>query len=123
MSVLSKGLFTIISCACVFAMLAIPLILRRIPRNIIYGFRTRATLGDDFLWYEANAHLGRGLLIASFISAGAGFILYQTQYLSPAAFLKASVIVLVAPPVVAALVTARHVRSLTPGGSIHRHGR
>lgn len=39
--------------------LAIPLILRRIPRNLLYGFRTPRTLSSDRVWYPANAYAGR----------------------------------------------------------------
>lgn len=120
MSVFEKGLITILGCALLFVLLAIPLILRRVPRNIVYGFRTRATLSNDFVWYEANAHFGRGLIIASIISAVVALILYVTQCLSPGFFLKAYIVALVAPPLVAALATARFIRSLAPDGPSHK---
>ena len=65
---LFKALVTIMVCNVVFVIIAIPLILRKVPRNVVYGFRTRATLKDDFVWYEANAYFGRLFLISSFIS-------------------------------------------------------
>ncbi|MBI2407755.1 MAG: SdpI family protein [Gemmatimonadetes bacterium] len=37
---------------------AVPLILRRIKPNRWYGFRTDKTLGDERVWYEANAYSG-----------------------------------------------------------------
>ena len=37
-----KGLITILACDLAFIILAIPLISRKIPRNVVYGFRTRA---------------------------------------------------------------------------------
>jgi len=116
MSVFEKGLITILGCTLIFVLLSIPLILRKVPRNIAYGFRTRATLSDDFVWYEANAHFGRGLLIASVISAVAVLLLYLSQGISPGFFLKASIVALVAPPLVAVFATMRFIRSLTRGG-------
>jgi len=113
MTVFEKGLITIGVCAFVFALLAIPLMLRKVPRNVVYGYRTRATLSDDLVWYEANAYFGRALLIASIISALTIFVLYRGQYLSPIAFLNTSVVVLVVPAAIAGLATARRVRSLT----------
>jgi len=65
LTVYEKGLLTVVGCALMFAALSVPLILRRVPRNVVYGFRTRATLEDDAVWYAANAHFGRGLLGAS----------------------------------------------------------
>jgi len=110
MTVFEKGLITILACAALFALLAIPLMLRKVPRNVIYGYRTRATLSDDALWYEANAHFGRGLFIASIVSALAITALYLAHTFSPLLFLKISVVVLVVPTGIAALATARHVR-------------
>jgi uncharacterized membrane protein len=105
-----KGLITIVSWSVLLAILSIPLMLRKVPRNVIYGYRTRATLSDDSLWYEANAHFGRGLFIASIVSALAITASYLGQVFSLLLFLKISVVVLVVPTGIAALATARHVR-------------
>ena len=107
-----KGLITILACAALFAGLAVPLILRKVPRNSAYGFRTRKTLGDDAIWYEANAHFGRGLLAASLVTAAAMAVLYRLPGLPPGLFMKASVAILVVPVLAAALLTARFVRTL-----------
>ena len=115
MSVFEKGLITILACAFLCAALSIPLILRKVPRNVVYGFRTPATLGDDFLWYEANAHFGRRLLIASCVSA-VGVLALSFAPVSPTFFLKASLVVLLAPLLIAVLATARHLRSLKRSG-------
>jgi uncharacterized membrane protein len=48
--------------------LSIPLIMRRIPPNGLYGFRTPATLKDEALWYDVNAYAGKRLLIAGVAS-------------------------------------------------------
>jgi hypothetical protein len=45
-------------------LLAIPLLLRRVPPNAWYGVRVAATFADPWVWYEANALSGRDLLIA-----------------------------------------------------------
>jgi hypothetical protein len=37
-----------------FVLLAIPLILRKVPPNVLYDWPTRATLGNDYAWYEAK---------------------------------------------------------------------
>lgn len=107
-----KGLVTVLICTLIFAVVAIPLALRKIPRNSIYGFRTQATLSDDFVWYEANAHFGRGILIAGIVSAVAMLILYNIPGVYPECFLKLSIIVLAVPPLVAALMTQRFIRKI-----------
>ena len=110
---LFKGLVTILVCDLIFAIIAIPLILRKVPRNVVYGFRTRSTLENDFVWYEANAYFGRLFFISSFISALLIVFLYFSNLVSVQNFLKASIAVLVVPPLVAVLLTLRFIRSIT----------
>jgi uncharacterized membrane protein len=44
-------------------LLAIPLMLRRIPPNPLYGLRVPATYKDEQVWYDANAASGRDLAV------------------------------------------------------------
>ena len=61
----------VISLACLLvAVLSMPLILRRVPRNAFYGFRTRKTLSSDAVWYPANVFAGQALALASVAAAG-----------------------------------------------------
>jgi SdpI/YfhL protein family len=112
MSIYDKGLITVTIAAAVFALIAIPLMLRRVPRNVVYGFRTPATLASDEVWYDVNAHFGRGLLIASILSIVAIFVLYSTA-ISPQRFLTLSIVVLVAPAAIATIATTRYLWSIT----------
>ena len=52
MSVYEKGLVTILGFSLILVLIAIPLILRKVPRNIVYGYRTRATLRDDYVRHQ-----------------------------------------------------------------------
>lgn len=47
----------------VLLVLSIPLLLRWVPRNYVYGFRIAATLRSDAVWYEVNALFGRHALL------------------------------------------------------------
>jgi uncharacterized membrane protein len=58
----------LLACA-VTAALSIPFILRLIPPNALYGFRTPRTLADRDLWFRVNCFAGWALLIASMTSA------------------------------------------------------
>src|SRR2546423_6630531 len=51
------------------AIVSIPLILKLVPRNPFYGFRTRSTLASDEIWFRANYFAGWALLIAAGVSA------------------------------------------------------
>jgi uncharacterized membrane protein len=46
----------------VFIVLAIPLILAKIPPNQWYGFRTPKTLSEPHIWYAANRIMGYDLV-------------------------------------------------------------
>jgi len=51
----------------VFIGISIPLIIRKVPPNPFYGCRTRKTLSDSKIWYEANHGSGIDFCIAGFI--------------------------------------------------------
>jgi len=112
MSVFAKGLVTILICSAVFGLISLPLIFRKVPPNPVYGYRTRATLSDETLWYEVNAYFGLRFLFASLFSACIAVALYAWQGLSAEAYLPISVILLLAPVAVAGLLTSRLVRVL-----------
>ena len=111
-----KGLVTILGCALLFAILATPLIFRKVPRNIVYGFRTCATLRDDSIWYEVNAYFGRRLLISSLVTCVAILVLYCVPGVSQYCFFLLSLVVLLVPLFLTILLTLRFSRSLTPRG-------
>ena len=54
-------------CALLFV-IALPLALRVVRPNRVYGFRTPQTLASRDLWYSANAFAGRPLLISALLS-------------------------------------------------------
>ncbi len=110
MSVFDKGLITTLACNAVFSLVSIPLVCRWVPRNLVYGYRTRVALSDDALWYTVNAYFGVRFLVVSLLSAGISVTLYWWQGPSPQAYLRASVGLLVAPVVMAWWLTARFVR-------------
>lgn len=58
--------------------LSMPLMLRWVPRNPLYGFRVPATLRDDDVWYEVNASAGRQ-------AVGLGAIMVVLEFVLPLA--------------------------------------
>jgi uncharacterized membrane protein len=40
--------------------LSVPLFFKKIPRNPLYGLRTRTTMASDDAWYSANRVAGAG---------------------------------------------------------------
>jgi uncharacterized membrane protein len=123
MSVFAKGLITILVCSAVFAVLAIPLILRKVPPNPVYGYRTRATLSDEALWYEVNAYFGVRFLVASLVSAFVAVALFEWHGLSPRTYLDVSIVLLLAPVALAGLLTSRFVRAIHARNRAVNNGR
>ena len=62
------------------AVAAVPLMLRLIPRNPVYGVPTERTLADEKTWFRVNAFAGKAVLAAC--GLGAFLILfYQGTWL------------------------------------------
>ena len=53
----------------VVAAISVPLLLKKVPPNALYGFRTVRTLADRALWFRVNCFAGWAFLLASAISA------------------------------------------------------
>lgn len=62
--------------------LAIPLLLGRIPRNGLYGFRTPLTLSSDAVWYPANRFAARGLIIWGIINLASAALAWTARPLT-----------------------------------------
>ena len=66
--------------------LSIPLMLRWVPPNRIFGLRIPSTLGDTSVWYDANALSGRHLFVLGLVMVGLEFVLPRhllTRVLTP----------------------------------------
>ena len=50
-----------------FIGLSIPLVLRRVPPNSLYGCRTTKTLSDPKIWYEVNHVSGKDFLVSGLL--------------------------------------------------------
>jgi uncharacterized membrane protein len=59
----------------VIIVLSIPMVLGKVPRNSLYGFRTAYTLSSDEVWYRANKVSGIALLLAGVFWLAIGWAL------------------------------------------------
>jgi len=57
-------------------LLGVPLALRLVRPNLLYGVRLRQTLEDPDVWYGANAYIGRFLVGAGIVAVIAAVVLY-----------------------------------------------
>jgi uncharacterized membrane protein len=53
--------------AVLLILFALPLWMRMVPPNRLYGVRTRATRGDEERWYSVNAASGFDLLVSGVV--------------------------------------------------------
>jgi hypothetical protein len=58
--------------------LSVPLILRKIPPNGLYGFRLPSTINNPALWYQVNTYAGWRLLVVGLGSAVGSIILFYS---------------------------------------------
>ena len=109
----AAALALVIGAAIVTALIALPLALRKIPRNRLYGVRTRRTLADDRVWYETNAYGGRCLIVASGVTIVTVAVLYGLAPLPRDLLVPAGVAALVVSSLVAAILAVRHAGRLS----------
>jgi uncharacterized membrane protein len=87
---------------------SIPLILKVVPRNSLYGFRTASTLASDEVWFRANHFAGWALLIAAAASAALIYVVPASARAAPG--LEA--VIFTAPIVVALVATFAYLRRI-----------
>jgi hypothetical protein len=59
----------------VLVLFSIPLALRWVPRNYLYGFRVPVTLRSDAVWYDANAMCARHFILLGLLMVALEFVL------------------------------------------------
>jgi uncharacterized membrane protein len=62
--------------------LSVPMILRRVPPNPLYGFRVPSTLRDPVLWYAANRYAGWRLALTGILTVIASIAFFRVPGLS-----------------------------------------
>lgn len=110
-----KALVTVLAVDVLIALVSVPLILRKVPRNWAYGVRTPATLRSDEIWYPANEYGGKALLVSSFISAIAIVVVVNVEGIAPQTILNLSIACIAVPPIIATVFILRYVSRLTRG--------
>ena len=63
---------SLLICGVLGIALAIQMLLDQVPRNQLYGFRTKLTLSSDEIWYPANRFAAKGLIVWGLINVIAG---------------------------------------------------
>lgn len=91
------------------AVAAVPLMLRLIPQNPVYGVRTSHTEDDEKAWFRVNAFAGKALLVACGLSAFL-ILMYQGTWLRSGWSQVFAFLIPIVAAVVATLVYERRTR-------------
>jgi hypothetical protein len=59
----------------ILIVLSVPLILGKVPRNRLYGFRTAYTMSSEKIWYRANKIGGIAVLTSGLFWLAIGWLL------------------------------------------------
>ena len=59
------------------ALVAVPMVLGRVPPNSAYGYRTPKTLSSERIWYPANRFAGWAFLIAFALAITFNLVLWR----------------------------------------------
>jgi len=98
---------------CAFiAVASVPLILKIVPPNRLYGFRTPKTLANRDVWFRANRFAGWALLIASATSAF--LFALEPQYASGRSLAGLGIFIM--PLVIAVVTSLAYLQSLGEPG-------
>jgi archaellum biogenesis protein FlaJ (TadC family) len=87
---------------------AVPLVLRLVKQNPVYGVPTAQTLRHEALWFKVNAFAGKAVLLACGVVALL-LVLYQGTWLRPA---WAQIVVFIVPLAIAVGATLAYERRL-----------
>ena len=95
------------------AVLSVPLIFRKIPPNYWYGFRVRATLENEEVWYPANEYAGKWLLWVGMGTVVAAVTLFLMPSTNVGVYASAVGGILIVGLVVALIQSFIYLRTLT----------
>ena len=95
-------------------LLCIPLVQRSVGPNPVLGFRTKKTLSDERIWYEANAYCGRGMLRASLVNIAAIVLSLLVPGIrsNPGVFALGNALLMLVSVLVVSFASLRYLRTL-----------
>lgn len=108
-----KGWSLLLKMGGIFIALGLPLALRIVPPNGLYGFRTKKTLSNQEIWYKANAYSGRCFLISGIVMVIGDYFLFTYRHKLPINIIEViSGILLGAPLAISVIMSMRYLRKM-----------
>ena len=91
---------------------ALPLAMRKVRPNPIYGIRSKDIQSDEKLWYAANAAAGRTLIVGGLLSLFFTVVFFFQRDMDAYSFLSAGALVFMVCMVVVLIVCVIRVRGI-----------
>ena len=97
----------------ILILVSIPLLIWKIPPNMVYGFRSPKTLkpGNEVIWYKANTFMAKTFTICGIVEIILAYFTIDSDSL-PQAFDWTLVISIMLIPFVGVVITALYVKKL-----------
>jgi hypothetical protein len=93
--------------------ISIPLVLRKIGPNPLYGFRVRQTLEDPRVWFDVNAYAAKGLFCVGLINVITSLVFWEIPSLGVAGYALSCVAVFAVALTVNVVLSFRYLGRIT----------
>lgn len=70
---------TLFGAGVLFLALGIPLFLKRVRPNFLYGCRTTKTMSDERIWYAVNRITGKSMIVGGAVMIAASTVLFALR--------------------------------------------
>lgn len=95
-----------------FIGLSLPMIMRKVPPNPIYGFRVAKTMNNPDIWYKANEYSGWTMLWAGVVTVIGAFVLKFLSIFDVKVYTIACVTLMSVSLVISLILSFIYLRSL-----------
>ena len=94
--------------------LSIPMVFRKVPPNPLYGFRVKATLENEDVWYAANEYAGKRLFWVGIGTVVSACVLFLMPITNVGVYASAVGGIVLVGLVVTLVQSFLHLRTLSP---------
>lgn len=91
----------------------LPLAIRKVPPNAVYGFRTPKTMSSRAIWFDANAYAGKCMIVAAIaMFSFSGAIRGLAAHLPKNGVIAIGICAEIGPMLIASYFAFRYLRKL-----------
>ena len=106
-------LILFVSSGLLLAGLSVPLLLRKVAPNPLYGFRVKRTLEDPTVWYAVNFYAAKRLLVLGLTSGLIAVVLFVVPGISFVTYALVNGLIVLAGLLIAVIQSFAYLRSFS----------